>query len=243
VLHAFCPLCTASAITLAAMVAAAFRSRAAIVSGPAGASPAGALTLAIFAALPLLIFTTANLVESKTPGGLWLVDLAAAHRLGPANAPVQIVVYSDFQCPFCRQLAPVLERLHDRFPKETMIVYRHYPLDAHPRAFPAAVASECAAEQGKFWEYHDKLFADDGDLGDAALLETAKSLGLDAERFRKCLGTEPPRKAVEANLREAHALGLPGAPIVFLNGRRFEGQPTSGNLAKRVEELLHSPRR
>jgi len=92
-----------------------------------------------------------------------MIDLATAHRLGPANAPVQIVVYSDFQCVFaanwCRSCNSQAE-----FPNEVTIVYRHFPLTAHPRAFPAAVAAECAAEQGFFWEYHDKLFVEGGDL-------------------------------------------------------------------------------
>jgi len=237
-LHAFCPLCTTSAVTVAASVITAWRARSVVGSGSAGVSPSAAWTLAIFAVFPTLIFATGQEMESKTPGGLQLVDLATAHRLGPVNAPVQIVVYSDFQCPFCRQLAPVLEQLQHDFHGKVAVLYRHFPLAGHPRAWPAAMASECAAEQGAFWKYHDKLFNEGGDLSDARLLELASSLGLDQQRFQACLQSDRPREIVAAGLREATGLGLPGAPGIFLNGRRFEGPLTYDALGKRINAAL-----
>jgi protein-disulfide isomerase len=216
----------------------AVRARRVAGEAPTGASPGDAVTLALFAALPLAIFLADTLVKHESPGDLRLVDLSSAHRLGPANAPVQIVVYSDFQCGFCRQLAPVLQRVAGEFPQEVALVYRHFPLTGHPRAFPAAVAAECAAEQGAFWKYHDKLFAESGDLDDARLLNLAAALGLDELRFKTCLHSEKPRRMVEANLREATELGLPGAPSVFINGRRLEGPLTEETLSRRIKELL-----
>ena len=103
------------------------------------------MTLALFAAFPVLIFVTGILVEQKSPGGLWMIDLSTAHRAGPADARVQIAVYSDFQCVFCRQLVPVLQQLRTAFPQEVAIVFRHFPLESHPRAFAAALAAECAS--------------------------------------------------------------------------------------------------
>jgi len=238
ILHAICPLCLASAATVAGLLGTVLWARRAVASGHAGASPAGAATLALFAAFPGLILVAGNFAERGTARGLWLADLSTAHRVGPVDAPVQIVVYSDFQCNFCRQLVPVLQQIRQEFPQEAAIVYRHFPLEMHPRAFAAAVASECAGEQGAFWEYHDKLFTDGGDLSDAKFLEMASSLGLDRERFRACLQSDRPRRVVDSNLREAAHLGLPGAPSVFVNGRRVEGALTHENLAKRIKESL-----
>jgi protein-disulfide isomerase len=238
VLHAFCPLCTASAATVAALLLAIVQARNIIATEPAAASPGGAWTLALFAILPAVILIMGGLVEPKSLGGVGLVDLSTAHRLGAANAPVQILVYSDFQCGFCRQLTAALHRVRTDFPETVTIAYRHFPLQGHPRAFPAAVASECAAEQGAFWEYHDKLFAEGGDLSDARLVELAGALKLDQPRFVACLQSAGPKQAVEANFREATELGLPGTPIVFINGRRLEGTPTYENLTKRIKELL-----
>lgn len=240
VLHAFCPLCTASAATVAASVLAVLGARKAVASSPSGTSSAaaGAWTLALFAVFPSLILITGGLAEPKSVGGIAVVDLSAAHRAGPANAPVQILVYSDFQCSFCRQLTTVLHRIRAEFPNEAAIVYRHFPLAGHPRAFPAAVASECAAEQGAFWEYHDKLFSEGGELDDARLIELAASLKLDQPRFTACLQSAAPKRIVEANLQEAMELDLPGAPSLFINGRRLEGMPTYENVVKRIKEQL-----
>ncbi|MEP6667764.1 MAG: vitamin K epoxide reductase family protein [Chthoniobacter sp.] len=243
VIHAFCPLCTLSATTVAALLAVGMRARRAVASGPAGASPMAAWTIAIFATFPVLILATESVGERNTTSRLWAVDLSTAHRLGPVVAPVQLVVFSDFQCGFCRQLAPVLKQLHGEFPQDVSIVFRHFPLEGHPRAFPSAIAAECAAEQGHFWEYHDKLFAEGGNLSDAKLLDLALSLGLDQPRFTACLQSDRPRKVVEANRRDAQQLDLPGAPAVFLNGRRLEGPLTYENLARRIKEALPAPPR
>lgn len=238
VLHAFCPLCTASAAIIAASVPTVLWAERALASTPGGTSSAGAWTLALFAVFPSLILIAGGLAEPKSVSGIVAVDLSAAHRAGPANAPVQILVYSDFQCSFCRQLTTVLHRVRAEFPNDVAIMYRHFPLPGHPRAFPAAVASECAAEQGAFWEYHDKLFSEGGELDDARLVELAASLKLDQPRFTACLQSAAPKRAVEANLQEAMELGLPGAPSLFINGHRFEGVPTYENVVNRIKEQL-----
>jgi len=240
-LHAFCPLCTASVLIVAASLVVARRARWMLAAKPAGASPAGSVTLALFAIFPALILVAGVLVKQRPVGGIQMIDLSTAHREGPTDARVQIAVYSDFQCVFCRQLVPVLQQLRTAFPQEVAIVFRHFPLESHPRAFAAAVAAECASEQGAFWEYHDKLFLEGGDLNEATLVAVASSLGLDQQRFMMCLQSEEPRRVVEANLREAMQLGLPGAPAVFINGRRIEGPLTFENLAKQIQALLRAP--
>ena len=238
-LHAFCPLCTASAAIVVALLVTAVRARSVAPLENAGASPGGAISLGFFALLPLIVFVLSTAIGDSSPRGLWLADLSKAHRLGPAEAPVQLVVYSDFECSFCRQLAPVVRRLQSEYPHDVTIVFRNFPLDIHPRAFPAAVAAECAAsEQGAFWEYHDKLFAEGGDLSDGQLMALAASLGLDQARFTACLRSAAPRQQVEADLREAIGLDLPGSPIVFLNGQRLDGPLTYERLLQKIQALL-----
>jgi protein-disulfide isomerase len=239
-LHAFCPLCTASAATIVALLFTAIRARNVAASENAGFSLGGAISQGFFAVLPLLVFLLSTTASDSSPKGLWLADLSQAHRLGPADAPVQLVVYSDFQCDFCRQLAPVLHRLHAEFPHGVAVIFRNFPLDVHPRAFPAAIAAECAAEQGAFWEYHDKLFAEGGNLDDAHFVALAASLGLDQPRFTACLNSPKPRQQVEADLREAAALNIPGTPTAFLNGRRLDAPLTYERLLPKIQALLRN---
>jgi protein-disulfide isomerase len=237
-LHAFCPLCTASACVALTLLFTAVRAGRVAGREDAGFSTGGALCLGFFAVLPLTFFGLSTFVSDSSPKGLLLADLSRAPRLGPSDAPIQLVVYSDFQCSFCRQLAPVLHRLHSEFPKDVVVAFRNFPLDIHPRAFPAAVAAECAGEQGKFWEYHDKLFAESGNLDETRLVALAKSLGLDEARFAACRQSPRARQQVEAEMREATELDLPGAPTVFLNGRRVEGALTYERLLQQIQILL-----
>jgi protein-disulfide isomerase len=153
---------------------------------------------------------------------------------------VQLVVFSDFQCGFCRQLAPTLRSLPDEFPGQVAVVFRQFPLSGHPDAFRAAIAAECAGEQGAFWPFHDQLFAENEHLDEARFLALASMLGLDQPRFAACLRSERPRQQVEASLREGMQLGLEGTPILFLNGRRVEGPLSHDNLVQRIREALRS---
>ena len=240
VLRAFCPLCTMSAVTVLLSALAVSQARRTMGAASTGASSMSVWMLALFASFPALIFVADIIAEPGTPNGIALIDLSAAHRLGSAQAPVQIVVFSDFECGFCRQLTTVLHQVQAEFAPDVAIIFRHFPLQGHPRALPAAVAAECAAEQGAFWPYHDKLFADGGDLTDARLIELAVSLGLDQQRFTTCLQSAPPRQIVEANFREAMELGLPGTPCVFINGRRLQGALTYENVVKRIKEVVRT---
>ena len=238
VLHAFCPLCTTSALLVTALLFTLFRVRRRIIEDNAGASPGGAAQLALFAVVPLGVFAVSLLAADQSPNRLLLADLSAAHRLGPADAPVQLVVFSDFQCGFCRELAPTLRHLQEEFPGKVAVVFRHFPLAGHPRAFPAAIAAECAGEQGAFWPFHDQLFAENENLDEASFLAVASSLGLDQARFAACLRSERARQQVEANMREGMQLGLEGTPTVFLNGRKVEGPLSHDRLAQRIKEAL-----
>jgi protein-disulfide isomerase len=165
-------------------------------------------------------------------------DLSKAQVAGPRDARVQLVVFSDFQCQYCVKLAPVLEKVRAEFPAEVLVAYRYYPLDANPRSRPAAIAAQCAAEQGAFWKYHDRLFAAPGDLSDKRLTELAGELGLDPAKFEMCRQSDPAKQAVEASYTDAVQLGIEGAPALFLNGDLIGGYVEYEALAKRIRAAL-----
>lgn len=166
------------------------------------------------------------------------VDLTTAKISGPRNAKVQLVVFSDFECHFCKELASVLNRVRADFPNDVMLAFRYFPVESHPRAMPAAIAAECAAEQGVFWEYHDRLFADGGDLSDARLTAIAEALKLDLAKFQKCRASDRARSVVERSRADANANRLEGTPTLFLNGKMIGGMIAYEQLAARIREEL-----
>jgi len=165
-------------------------------------------------------------------------DLAQAQVAGPRDARVQLVVFSDFACDYCRKLAPVLAKVRAEFPHDVLVAYRYYPLDANPRARPAALAAQCAAEQGAFWKYHDGLFAERGDGSEERLTALAVEVGLDVEKFQACRQSAAPQQIVAASSAEAVKLGIEGAPALFLNGDLIGGFVEYEALARRIRERL-----
>jgi len=151
-------------------------------------------------------------------------------RLGPADAAVRLILFSDFQCPACREFARVLPGLMQRFPTRLAVYFKHYPLssrchprlkvDMHPGSCEAAWATEAARRQGGFWQFHDRLFAAEEPLGDPLLRSVAAAAGLDSVRFAADLRSESVRARVDADLALGTELGVDGTPSVFLNGRR-----------------------
>ncbi len=245
VLRAFCPLCTASALTVGVLALVLWRLLPLAEEGGDSGSRASALTLAGFAiltsaALGLMIAAGS---AGAMPGPQRLeIDLTTAKLAGPRDAPVRLVVFSDFQCQFCAQLAPVLKRVRDEFPDDVLVAYRYFPLEAHPRAIPAATAAECAAEQGAFWDYHDRLFAEGGDLSDARLVALAASVGIDETKFRECLNSDRAKSVVTASFNDAAKNGLEGAPALFLDGSRIRGVVTYEALAPQLRERIKAAR-
>ncbi|MBI4812200.1 thioredoxin domain-containing protein [Candidatus Falkowbacteria bacterium] len=144
----------------------------------------------------------------------------ADHVRGDKNAPVQIIIYSDFECPYCAKFTRTIEQAAEEFKEKVAVVYRHFPLTFHKRATLAAIASECASGQGKFWEMHDKIFADNvvGRLSADQLKKDAADLGLDATEFNQCLATEKYKEKVEAQTVEGKSAGIIGTPTSFVNG-------------------------
>jgi len=159
--------------------------------------------------------------------------------IGPASAPVTLVEFSDFQCPFCQRVEPTLKRLRQTYGDKLRIVWKDFPLtQIHPQAFKAGEAGHCAADQGKFWEYHDRLFANQQALQPADLKKHAADLGLDAAAFGTCLDSSKHGERVRDGVSQGTALGVNSTPTTFINGRRLSGaQPYEVFVAAIDEEL------
>jgi protein-disulfide isomerase len=173
------------------------------------------------------------------------VDVAGAPVRGAATAPITIVEYSDFHCPFCRRVQPTLNTLLDKYKGQVRLVYKHLPLDGlHPQARRVSEASWCAAQQDRFWQFHDAVYADAStDASDATLTRLASTAGLDAGRFTSCLANPEAKAAVQRDVTQGEALGLSSTPGFFINGREVRGaQPIDAFIAIIDEELRGSRR-
>ena len=144
---------------------------------------------------------------------------------GPEKAPVTIVEFSDFQCPYCGREFPVVERLMKEYDGKVRLVFRHFPLDFHPYAQKAAEAGACAADQGpdKFWKLHDKMFGNQQKLAVDDLKGYAKEVGVDTARFDKCLDSGEKRTVVDADEKAGQQAGVSGTPAFFVNGIFING--------------------
>jgi protein-disulfide isomerase len=167
-----------------------------------------------------------------------VIQLAAGDdpSVGPTTAPVTIVEYGDFECPICKESVAILEQLRTLYPHQVRVVFRDFPLAAHPRARSAAEAAQCAYEQGEFWAYHDALFAHAPDLPN--YVELAERLHLDTQTFNNCLTSAASKAAVSKDVHEAERLGLSGTPTFFVNGRYMSGFQTLETMRQAVDRAL-----
>ncbi len=148
----------------------------------------------------------------------------AAHIRGNKNAKVKLVEYSDFQCPFCERHYPTLKKILADYGDQVSLEYKHFPLNSiHPYAQKAAEASECASEQGKFWEFHDKAFENQQNLNFDALKQWAADLKLNTTRFNNCLDSGKYAAKVQAQEDEGVKLGVDGTPGTLINGQLVSG--------------------
>ena len=159
------------------------------------------------------------------------------HVRGHADAPVTLVEYGDFQCPYCGAAYPMIKELERRAGKMLRVVFRNFPLSTiHPNAEGAAEAAEAAGAQGKFWEMHDALFEHQQQLGASALAGYAELAGLDVERFRSELDSGAWRGRVRENFRSGVMSGVNGTPTFFINGRRHDGDYSIEALLEAVKQ-------
>jgi protein-disulfide isomerase len=167
------------------------------------------------------------------------VDDPQAPAAGPADAPVVIVEFSDFQCPFCSRVVPTLERIREAYGDKVRLVFRQFPLHRiHPQAQKAAEASLCARDQGKFWEMHDAMFADQRALSVPQLKETATEVGLEADAFAECLDSGRYEDQVDEDLQAGVEAGVSGTPALFVNGRFLSGAQPYDAIAKLIDDEL-----
>lgn len=157
---------------------------------------------------------------------------------GPEDAPVTIVEFSDFECPFCSRVLPTLEQVEENYGDQVRIVFRQFPLNIHPNAQKAAEASLCAHDQGKFWEMHDAMFADQQNLGVANLKAKAQEIGLDGEQFDQCLDSGKYADEVAADMRAGVEAGVSGTPALFVNGQLVAGAVPYEQLAEKIDAEL-----
>lgn len=157
---------------------------------------------------------------------------------GPRNAPVQIVVFSDFECPFCARIETVLNQVRERYDGKVAVSFRDFPLPMHRSAEAAAEAANCAGMQGKYWEYHDALFADQAHLAPPDLHKRAESLGLDIAFFDACLTTGGTKSKIAQDMEDGAAIGVAGTPAIFVNGRVIEGAPDMEKISRVIDDEL-----
>lgn len=182
------------------------------------------------AASPVESFLEPNRVEIRT---------LSSPSLGPMDAPVTLVEFSDFQCPYCARLAPVVKRIAGEYPGQVRVVFRQFPLRSiHPRAQKAAEASLCAFDQGRFWEMHDALFGDIKKLEPKDLTARAKKLNLDLRAFNQCLESGKYAATVQQDLEDGMAAGVSGTPAVYINGRVLKGSKPYDSIKELVEDEL-----
>lgn len=175
------------------------------------------------------------------PDARYAATLGDAHAKGPADALVTIVIFSDFQCPFCARVTNTLDEIEKEYGQDVRLVYKHNPLPFHKEALPAALASEAAGRQGKFWKMHDLLFDNQRELKDDDLQRYAKKLRLNRKKFRRDLKDQGLRRKVEDDRKQAAKLGARGTPAFFINGRFLSGAQPFDSFAKLIDaELAHA---
>jgi len=151
------------------------------------------------------------------------IPVAGSPMKGPANAPVTLVEFSDFQCPYCAKAIKQLDAVLNAYPTQVKLIFKQFPLDSHGQALLAAQAAIAAHQQGKFWPMHDAMFANRTNLARPSLMALAGRVGVDMTRFTADLDSLPTRKTVERDAQDGEKAGVEGTPTVFIDGQRYNG--------------------
>jgi len=167
---------------------------------------------------------------------LQFIDLSIVYNLpvnnsatkGPADAPVTLMIFDDFQCPYCARLLPTLEKVMEAYPTQVRLVFKHFPLNMHKFARQAAIASIAARNQGKFWPLHDQLFANYNKLNDEKIRELAESVGLDMDRFDKDIKDPALQREIDADMKLGTSSDVRGTPAVYINGAQLKDRSLQG---------------
>jgi protein-disulfide isomerase len=172
------------------------------------------------------------------PNKHYAINTKGSPRRGPEKAQLDLVEFSDFQCPFCSRVNPTLNQINKEYGDQVAIVFKHLPLRMHSKAPAAHAAAEAAHRQDKFWEMHDLIFANQRELTQEKYEEYAQQLGLDMDRFRKDSASPAVKKKVDADAAEAARLGVTGTPGFFVNGRFVSGAKPFESFKQLIDEEL-----
>ena len=188
----------------------------------------------------------AMFVEARLPddaGVVYNIDVTRSPVRGPKDAPITVVEFSDFQCPYCAGLQSVLDQVLKTFPREVRLIYKQYPLNIHQYARQAAVASLAAHAQGKFWPMHDKLFQNFSAINEENIKKWARDVGLNMADFEKAIQSGQHEAMVEKDIADGASAKVLGTPTVFVNGKKVQGQNFEAYKKMIQEELaaLRSP--
>jgi protein-disulfide isomerase len=157
---------------------------------------------------------------------------------GPADAPVTLVEFSDYECPFCKASETVVKQVLDRYPTQVRLLFKNFPIDTHPKARPAAEAAQCADEQGKFWDFHHKLFEKAPQIGPDQLGPIATEAGLDAAKLDECAKAKKFAAKIDADIAEGKKSGVAGTPSFFVNGVPLAAGRSVDDFAKAIDAEL-----
>jgi len=203
--------------------------------GPQGYASLGAVIESLLAGIPLDKRVQAEIVAA---GPAQQIDLSHAPTRGPATAPVSLVEFSDFECPFCAVTAPVVRQLLLAYPSQVRFAFKHYPLPMHKESPLAHEAAAAAADQGKFWEMHDLLFQTQSQLTRDDLIAKAAQLHLDVPRFTRDLDTHRFKPQIDADRQEGNRLGVDGTPFFFINGHAISGGASLSDFKHLIDAAL-----
>jgi protein-disulfide isomerase len=170
-----------------------------------------------------------------------LLGKAPAPSFGPADAKVTVVEFSDFECPYCSKAADVVTQVKKKYGDRVRFVFRQFPLSFHPNAKEAAEASLAAHAQGKFWQFHDKLFQNQQQLDRASLEKHAKEAGLNVVSFKKALDSDEFAAQVDADLKLGEQVQVNGTPTLFVNGARVDNPTSVETVSAAIDKALGSP--
>jgi len=198
------------------------------------------LFLGIFAITGILL-TIAMIVMTKPakPVSKELLTANAMRTIGPKDAPIWLVEFSDFQCPACSQFYPAVKQLTEKYKDSLFFVYRNYPIPSHKMALPAARAAEAAANQGKYWEMHDALFIGQAELSESFITTKATELGLDMEKFIADKQSSTVQTYIDADVSLGESIGVNATPTFYLNGNKLQLN-TVNDLIVAVEAAITS---
>lgn len=151
------------------------------------------------------------------------IPVSGAPYIGPQNAPITLVEFSDFQCPYCVAAFPEIKAILKNYPTQVKLIFKEYPLEIHSQADLAAAAAIAAHKQGKFWAMHDAMFLHHDDLSRKSILVLAKNAGLDMDRFETDIDSTEVRETVVRDVQDGDRAGVEGTPTIFVNGQRYNG--------------------